>query len=405
MADNRVIFINNSTGELDWIAPYIKWSASPQMRYYIVFNFAKNRKTREEIFNNYFDSENQHIQYIESINFPIFFAHIDRIVDGLLRRISGIHYGVFLTIRRFVDLARKFAGMVFAKRHAFIAEAAKQDIIIFRDYNLKDSFALSAIIYRCNDPLVVVYPHSTAIQSNSKQTPKNPPKSVKCDLFLENTVLSNHFSDTYKSQFCAVGAPVFDLRRLGASFNVNAKTVLFLTRNCDPRYFGFTQKDALDVFKRSCDWAYSNGLRLIAKHHPRDPDLDDWRSIQRDYTNVSEFRGSLNDLSDDFLCVLSFYTSAGLLFTCRSIPVFDVSPYTGDVDNLPFHYKDRYGMITHDLIDKGFYSRSSIDSLESDVSILEEIGSQQRKVLDKFFPQGSCTLIDDACRQLIVRQK
>lgn len=85
--------------------------------------------------------------------------------------------------------------------------------------------------------------------------------------------------------------------------------------------------------------------------------------------------------------------SAGLLVTVRGVPVFDISSYEGDVKKLRFHYLDKDGHITHELLDYGFYGQyQNIKQLQSDISpgFLEKSAKKQINALNKYFPMRSC---------------
>lgn len=178
--------------------------------------------------------------------------------------------------------------------------------------------------------------------------------------------------------------------------------MLFLTRNCDPRFFGFDLADALTVFENACRWAATNGFTMFVKHHPRDLHIAEWRHVQKKYPCVEEISMSLNDVKPSFKMVLTFYTSAGLLFCARGIPVFDVTPYKGTTGHLPFHYINACGEISHDLVEYGFYKQCQVSELPTDGEVLSSLGALQKKRVDECFPKSTNKRIYEACEQLFV---
>jgi len=212
----------------------------------------------------------------------------------------------------------------------------------------------------------------------------------------------------YRGSFLAVGSPSIDkFDNEGKNIaNYEKRSFLFITRNCDARFFGINYQDAGEIFEKSVRWARDNNYKVHVKHHPRDSRLSFWREIQSKYNNVVETTTTLNHFDDEISFVLCLYTSAGLLFTTRDVPVFDVSPYKGDVKNLPFHYIGKSGLITHELVDYGFYGQYenlSILLREIDAEFLEKTAKNQKAVLNKYFPSDSCQNIDKAIYNLLGR--
>ena len=399
-----LVFINDSLGELDWIAPFIRSSYGKKYTFFIYLYLpGVTNEYRKQIFNSYFaGSENDIIFLNEEFEISSLLSTFDRYINSLLRRVSGFSRFLFVTLRYLFDSLRfLYASVTPSKYHHSFD-------FIMRDYNLKDSFGLSVLIKNSNDAKVVVFPHSTAIQSNTINTPKNHPKRISCDLFLENTDLSNLFSDSYQDVFLSVGSPSFDelSKRCNKSDEYMLKSFIFITRNCDPRFFGLCYDDCGVIFESAIKWAYKNNYTIYVKHHPRDPKLGFWRDIQSNYDCVVEITESLNKFSEPLAFALCFYTSAGLLFTIRKIPVYDVSPYSGNPANLPFHFYNSHGVITHELVQYGIYQQSSdvvglLNTLHPDK--VQKDGLLQYNSTVKYFPSESCLNIDNALSKLVSR--
>jgi hypothetical protein len=96
-----------------------------------------------------------------------------------------------------------------------------------------------------------------------------------------------------------------------------------------------------------------------------------------------------------------------LLLTSRGVPVFDVSPYAGDVKNLPFHYLDNDGDIIHELIEYGMCGRVKIleDFFDRQCpSYFQEVAADQLQALLANFPLDSYAIIDASLNQVINNQ-
>ena len=397
-----LVFINDSLGELDWIAPFVNRAAKENYSFLIYLNLpGKSVIEKQDIYSQYFADHDQIILLNSDVEIPSWLATLDRYLNSILRRISGKSYMLFLMLRFFTDLLRKLLGGLM--RLFYVVPGYD---ILMRDYNLKDSFALAALSHSGEVVKTCIFPHSTAIQSNKQDTAKRPPKMVNADLFLENTSLSTQFSESYSSVFVACGSPQIEEFVKGekslADFEGNS--ILFITRNCDPRFFGFSYESAGVVFKDALTWANNNNIHVFVKHHPRDSRLDYWRSIQSEFDNVTEVMTSLNSFSDPISFAFCFYTSACLLLTSRGVPVFDVSPYAGDVKNLPFHYLDDDGDIIHELIEYRMCGRVRMleDFFDRQCpSYLQEAAVDQLQALLTNFPIDTYAIIDASLKRVI----
>lgn len=395
-----LVFINDSLGELDWIQPFIV-EYQNQYSFFVYLNLP--RKTREEkkkIFENFFKQNSTVIHLDGSLEFPLFLSWLDANLNSVLRRLGFLYFPLFLVLRRLIDYFRKLVGRFMS----LIIKAPTFDII-FRDYNLNDSFFLSTMYASNPGSKICIFPHSTAIESNSYRTPKNRPKRIQADIFFENTDLSTQFSKPYKDIFIAVGSPSIE-QSAKSSVNIanySSKSFLFITRNCDPRFFGINYEDCGKVFYETLLWAKENDYKVYIKHHPRDNLLSFWQSIQAEFDNIEEVKYTLNNFDSEIAFGLCFYTSVGLLLTGRSIPIFDISPYKGDPSTLPFHFKNEEFSITHELVEYGMYDQfETIEQFIENVSVnfLKERGAAQRANLSKYFPTDSNRLINKSLSEL-----
>ena len=170
-----LVFINDSLGELDWIQPFILWGAQNGYTFHVYLNLpGKDEIERLNIFEDYFKNSSNIYLLNKKLGLPRLLSMADRYTNSILRRISGLNYRFFKILRFFVDVLRGVVGLLLGLMY----KPPKVDCI-FRDYNLKDSFALSILRSRNRNAKIIIFPHSTAIQSNSKNTPKNTPKKLR----------------------------------------------------------------------------------------------------------------------------------------------------------------------------------------------------------------------------------
>lgn len=388
-----LVFINDSLGELDWIQPFILESQN-QYSFSVYLNLpGKTREEKKKIFDNFFKQNSAVIHLDGSLEFPLFLSWLDANFNSVLRRLGYLYFPIFLVVRRLIDYFRKLVG----KFMSLIIKAPEFDII-FRDYNLNDSFFLSMMYASNPGSKICIFPHSTAIESNSERTPKNRPKRIKADIFFENTKLSTHFSKPFKDIFIAVGSPSIEqsVKSPVKIANYSTKSFLFITRNCDPRFFGINYVDCGKVFLETLSWAKENDYKVFVKHHPRDNLLSYWQSLQAEFDNIEEVEYTLNDFSSEIAFGLCFYTSVGLLLTGRSVPIFDISPYKGDPSRLPFHFKNDNFAITHELVEYGMYDQFTnfkdfTKSLSHDFLRLSAM--KHKENLEKYFPRDTNSII------------
>ena len=388
-----LVFINDSLGELDWIQPFLS-SYSSKYNFFVYLYLAKKSKDeKREIFKSYFGNNCQIVHLDDEIYFPAVFPWLDLIMDSILRRTSSIYSPLFNSLRKIVDIFRLLIGMLLVNFIKF-----PEFDLIFRDYNLKDSFFLSTAQSKNKKAKVCVFPHSTAIESNTERTPKSMPKKIKADLFFENTELSNQFSEAYRDIFVAVGSPSIELASKSEKqiANYSSKSFLFITRNCDPSFFGINYEDSGQVFLEALIWAKNNGYKVYVKHHPRDNKLSYWRSLQSRFSNIEEVEYTLNNFNKEIAFALCFYTSVGLLLSVRSVPVFDISPYKGDPKNLPFHFENNDFKITHELVEYGMYDQfENFNDFTKSLShdFLRLSAMKHKENLEKYFPKDTNSMI------------
>ena len=352
------------------------------------------------IYIEYF-GENHNIKLInDDFNISNRYALVDKYMNSILRRISHVNFNAFIFFRSFVDMLRKFLGSIIYRK----ISVPEYDVLM-RDYNLQDTISLSFFQSKASKSKICIFPHSTAIQSDTNETKKNPPKIIPIDLFLENTDLSTKFSKYYKETFIACGSPQIEewITNNVSLFDPSTKNILFLTRNCDPTYFGITYEDCGEIFENTLKWARNNNVHVYVKHHPRDNKINYWRDIQSNFENVTEYKETLNNFNKNISFAFCLYTSACLLLSARGVPVFDVSRYQGDVDKLPFHYIGKSGNISHELIEFGMCGQIiNLDDFFDEISedYLLSHSNKQLAFLKNYFPTNSYSIIDKSLKMI-----
>jgi hypothetical protein len=380
-----LIFIENSLGELDWNAPFLMSNDAEQFEFDLFFNnVAQGVEEQLNILRSY------------GLESKVNLITADKVLTFLSRMCLALGkktHPVFLT------WAKALSVKAFGQQKKYDA--------IFRDYSLKRSFALDFFMEKSPDAKIVVYPHAVGLQRLSPNAAEKYSKvrDVKVDLWLENSHLSNRVLNQYAKQFFVSGAPGLAARyELNPLFDSSSKTVLIVTRHTYEVY-GCSTNAALKRFEECLSWLHKNGFEVIIKHHPRQNRSWKYRKIQRKFSNVKEFEGSLNYFNQPLVCCLSFFSTAGLFLSARKVPVFDITPYRAcsheKVKGLAVHYCLN-NRLTHALIEFGM--QSHLDSLEllKDVAFLETESQKQFRALSSHFPANSSQLIAKKLQEILM---
>ena len=389
---NILIFINDSLGELDWIAPFIKSEEGDKFIFYIYLNGPGNSYAEKMKILSSYDLKKDNI-FLLNTKFKLdsYLFKLDNFMNKALNKIKIYSYGMFTVFRSLLDVLRGSFGVLFKANQAIRFD------FIFRDYNLKDSFVLSRYIKTNIHAKIIIFPHSIGIQKAHIECPRELVEKVKSDLWLENSRESNLVLGMreYQKIFYVTGSPTMGENYNKESlFDSSSKNILILTRICISDY-GFTHSEGLAVFHELLLSFDKLGLRAIIKHHPRDERLNDWKEIQNKFLNTEEYSGSLNDIKVDLKACFSLFSSAPLYVLSRQVPVFEVSPYKKCVDynrQMPFHFCGKSGFITHDFLELELYER--ILDLNNIVNVLEkeylqEVSKKQFKRCVEIFPSGA----------------
>ena len=388
---NILIYINDSLGELDWIAPFIKSEEGKEFNFYIYLNGpGKTYQEKIDILRKYgLLSEN--IFSINSNSKKDFYLFtLDDFLNRVLGRIKLFSYALFLFMRKLFDLFRIFVATILSGNKTTFN-------YIFRDYNLKNSFSLIHYIRMNENAKIIVFPHAVGLQRSHPSCPREPLKEVKADLWFENSDLSNIVkkSKIYKDIFIVTGVPAFDNNyKKKTLFSTNVKRVLIITRDCGMT-FGFTYVDAFSIFDTLLQKLNQLGYEIKIKHHPRDRKLNEWRDIQSRYSKIEELEGSLNDIKDTYSACYTLFSTAPLFLLSRGVPVFEFSPYKNIEEykeQLPMHYVDDENLLTHDLLNLELYKRlNKISKIEKYMSneYLTKLAKKQYLKCQEIFPMGA----------------
>lgn len=388
---NILIYINDSLGELDWIAPFVKSDEGKAFNFYIFLNGpGKTYQDKINILKRYgLVGKNIHCLNSHSKK-DYYFFKLDEFLNRVLGRIKLYSFEAFKVLRLFFDFIR-LSGAVLLKSHKI-----KFDYI-FRDYNLKESFSLQQYISQNQQAKIVIFPHAVGLQKEHPECPRESIKVVYADLWLENSDLSDIAQNTeaYKDVFFASGVPAFDINyKMKSLFDFKIKKVLIITRDCG-MVFGFTYKDAYKVFETLLEQLSKMEYAVVIKHHPRDKKLKEWKRIQSKYPNIIELDESLSSINEPYSACFTLFSTAPLFLLSRHIPVFEFSPYKKIeeyVDKLPMHYADKSGLLTHDLLSLGLYKRlDDLDNLSiyMNKEYLSSLSSSQYRRCKEIFPQGA----------------
>jgi hypothetical protein len=398
-----LVYINDSLGELDWIAPFIKSEEGRNFTFYIFLNGpGKSYEEKMAICQKYGFLEKN----IHCLNCPGNREYYLFLLDNFMNRALGrvkmyssilFHYG-----RKCVDALRGFFGKL--KKVPDI-----EFDYIFRDYNLKESIMLQAFMNKSQQARIVVFPHAVGLQREHAGCPRESTKKVKADLWLENSEQSDLVKniDVYKDIFFVSGVPAFDWNYAQKSlFDPHAKKAIVITRDCGLT-FGFTYEEAYLAFDGLLRQLYDMQYTIKVKHHPRDNRLDEWRKIQAQYESVSELDRPLTEVNELYSACFTLFSTAPLFLLSRQIPVLEFSPYRKAAAYevpMPMHYPDANGELTHDLLDFDLYARINVSKdmasgMQPDV--LLNLSKRQYKQCQNIFPGGANKKIAGKLRELI----
>jgi hypothetical protein len=392
------VFINNSKGELDWIAPFLsdRILHNDNIDIYL-HNIEEDESKLKHIIKDYnLNKDNINIIKFNNKIFKLFKLY-DSIFERILARFketNSILYNFFNWI--YISSLKFILFFKFSK---------KTYDFIFRDYNLKETTILFNIINSNPQAKIVVFPHAFGIQRlPSWAKSKISHKKVKCDLYLENTYLSTRFLDIYRNCFFVSGAPIIALNYNKESlFSLSSNNVLILLRD-GYESSGCTNEQALNTFKKVLSFLNKNEHNVFVKRHPRKNVFQEQFSneINR-YDNVQIYNDSLISLNQKFIFCLSFFSSGGLFLTSRHIPVFDITEYKKCNDptvyGLATHFCNK-GKLTHYLLHYGM--QNSLNDLNKllDKDYLKIISETQYNNLKKYYPADSNIKIYNKLKEL-----
>jgi hypothetical protein len=383
MKKNILIYINDSLGELDWIAPFMNSEYGNSFNFFIFLNGPGNSFIeKQKIIDNYnLLGNNIHILNQESKLEIIAFC-LDDFLNKILGRVKIISYDLFKAFRYFFNTLRYICSF-------FISNNSTNFDFIFRDYNLKDSIYLNYHLRKNKNAKIIIFPHAIGFQIENYLCPREPIRVIFADLWLDNSRYSNIKNNkNYSNIFLASGPPSFDSENeLPSLFDKNSKRVMIITRDCGS-IFGFNYKDSLNELKHILSKLNNSGYQVFIKHHPRDKRLDAWRLLQKKYSNVIEIYDSLNNLDNKYCLCITLFSTAPFFLLNRKIPILEFSPYGAYEHKMPFHYPNKNKEVTHDFIEMGMYKKlKHIKELDKNLKIknLENLSKYQYKKFKKIF--------------------
>jgi hypothetical protein len=393
------IFIHESKGELDWIAPFLTDSilANDTVDIYL-HNIEKSNSKIEKIIKNYnLDKSNFNVFKFDN-KIHLFIKKFENISFKLLSFSKENIFFVYIILNWVVNIIIKFLSIF-----KFIDKSYD---LIFRDYNLKDTVLLNSLIKHNSLAKIVVFPHAFGIQrlpSGAKLKVKQ--RRVKCDLWLENTNLSTRSKIEYSEYFFASGAPILSLNyKKITSFSKSSKNVIILLRDGYERY-GCSNEKALETFKAALQFLKTHNYNVFVKMHPRRSSVrKSFLSEIKGCDNVEIYCGSLINYNKKFIFCLTYFSTAGLLLTSRQVPVFDITKYR-DCYNLKdkgslthFCHKKR---LTHYLMYYGIQDALVNLNALLDKNFLIKKSENQYKNLTTYYPNNTNQRIYNKLREVI----
>ena len=380
-----IVFVNDSLGELDWLAPFLKYAVLKNSVEKIIINYSLPHESNysiDQIHNRYFGASERIVRHKHWLN------RYSRILDrnfNIVRRFINRRLNKNKILRRLFD---KTYSILIALLAVFM-NFEKADIY-FTDYNLQKSFScrLYERVHPAEKP--IIFPHSTALMINDTRLMRDPPKLLDCKILLENSYLSNYFTDVYKSKVKVVGSPSLEaFKRTGSKYSWNSG-VLIITRPPDEINFGLLQLPMKIKFIEFVRAANKLSVPVYVKHHPRQADISMWSDPDIDYQLIDY---TLNDFTKDLRAVFSFYSSAPVLFAANGIPCFDLGCVSMSSEHLPYHYRGKDGKVTHALIDYGIiHDAQDLEpyyAISQSNQALSELGKKGLLNVNRYFPTKS----------------
>jgi len=383
-----LIFIHKSLGELDWIAPFIKSKEVEEFDFFIYLNkMGSDYEEKSEILKKYgLIKENVTLLDNERHSRKSF-KLIDRRLQKLKKKLKWLSpVAAFFRLKNAKSLAYE-DGFDF----------------IFRDYQLRYVFELACFLAVNKRAKVIVFPHAIAIpRINTQFVVDGRPPAVQIDLWLENSTRAYQFPEV-SDVFYVSGAPgLSSFYDMDGLFDSSSPNVLINTRN-EFDLHGCTKEAALSRFDEVLSFCQREGLTAYIKHHPRDHELYLYRDIQKKYSCVKEYTGTLTDVNMKLRACLSFFSTSGLYLTARHVPVIDITPYFDlkDLKPLALHYGDKEGRLTNDLMEIGVQERMGDFDLLLSSERLSNLSSKQFDALLSYFPANSNNKIMNKLKELI----
>lgn len=386
---NHLIYINDSTGELDWIAPYIKQLSMVGDDAYVILALPRmSGRKKMDIFESYF--LNSQVVRLST-----------NLCDNLILKVEFFLERVVAKLIKNPEKRILLNGAISVSLSYFASLKLPNLDYLYLDYNLKEKAIFRKIKRTNRNAKIIIYPHSTAIMTNTRKTPKPKVATVDCDLFLESTEFNSRFYD-YQEKIRVVGSPTLDIFRALPLRTLPKKTVLFLTRR-NVSEFAMDEAETLKKFKILINFCKKHDYAIHIKHHPRDTELYKWRELYVN-ANVEEIEYDITGLNNNYAAVFATYTSAVVLFAAKGIPTFDFTGYAGNTEKLSYHYIDENQTITHELIELGITNHLVLEEcINFEVFSqhkLNAIGENQKRSVDAVFRFNSIINIQDAVSKL-----
>ena len=296
----KIIVINRSLGELDWLI--LNWakidSASDEI---IILCYRCNLQQLYEYSPTFMRSFRGEVHEWSSLNSNFkYMLLIDNFMDRVSTKISNLWGGrsqwivdvIFSLFRQCITRLPLKLGL--------------PKSCVYHEYNARTSMPLVFLRQLASE--FVFFPHHFNIESFP---PENQLVFFKNFMKVEVRYLSNSLGGV----------------RSPNTITVLPKKCLILTRQCSLAY-GFNYEEAYDQLDLTCSLLTKLGISLVLKHHPREQRLNLWENLEQRYS-ARRIDSSAIDFAKsnvDIICV-HLYTSLVNELSKFGIPCFDVSPY------------------------------------------------------------------------------
>ena len=331
----KVLVINKSLGEIDWIAVNSNHRVFANIDLIILY-----RVSLEELYKYFpnFDKKFPGVKVLSFNNFGSVSKNII-VIDNLLDKVSTKIFNVFgAKTQIFAEFLLTFFRRFVSK---FFSSIYLDKIVLLHEYNARTNILIE-LFKNKND--VILFPHHFGYMHQLDYFQKRLCRFMYgryCDKLLysnDDTKFSIEFDQV----------------------DPDSKIALILTRQCSLVY-GFDYIAAYESLDILCQKLNDLNYEIYIKHHPRENFYDCWNALELKH-NITRLNYSVFDFCSLNLPIcFHLFTTMVVPLSRMGVNCYDVSPYDDDV----FNNNSIYAEQINKLIDNNYTKRLNVTELES----------------------------------------